>query len=142
VTLIGAGMKVLVVDDDPSIRLLLRTVFELDGWEVHEAADGDAGLAAALEVAPDGVVLDVMMPGKDGFQVLQELRSTESGRSVAVVMLTAKTASTDILRGTRLGADQYLTKPCDPDEVSQRLAFHVLRRQPERRADPTPRLRS
>lgn len=135
-------MKVLVVDDDPSIRLLMRTVFELDGWEVHEAADGEAGLQAAADLAPDGVVLDVMMPGKDGFQVLRELRATEAGRSIAVVMLTAKTASTDILRGTRLGADQYFTKPCDPDEVVQRLAFHVLRRQPERRADPTPGLRS
>lgn len=138
----GAGMTVLVIDDDPSIRLLMRTVFELDGWVVHEAADGEAGLAAAFEVVPDGVVLDVMMPGKDGFQVLQELRATEAGRSMAVVMLTAKTASTDILRGTRLGADQYLTKPCDPDEVAHRLALHILRRQPARRADPTPELRT
>ena len=138
----GEGMRVLVVDDDPSIRLLLLTVFELDGWEVHEAPDGEAGLAAAAALEPDGVVLDVMMPGKDGFQVLQELRATDAGRAMAVVMLTAKTASSDILRGTRLGADQYFTKPCDPDEVAGRLAFHVLRRQPARRADPTPELRA
>ena len=138
----GEGLRVLIVDDDPSIRLLLRTVFELEGWEVHEAADGEAGLTLAAERRPDGVVLDVMMPGKDGFQVLAELRATDAGRSMAVVMLTAKTAATDILRGTRLGADQYLTKPCDPDEVVERLAFHVLRRQPERRADPTPELRA
>jgi two-component system OmpR family response regulator len=138
----GEGLQVLIVDDDPSIRLLLRTVFELEGWQVHEAADGETGLAEAARLQPDGVVLDVMMPGKDGFEVLAELRATEAGRSIAVVMLTAKTASTDILRGTRLGADQYLTKPCDPDEVVARLGFHVLRRQPERRADPTPELRA
>jgi DNA-binding response OmpR family regulator len=138
----GEGLQVLVVDDDPSIRFLLRTVFELEGWTVHEAPDGEAGLAAAASVQPDGIVLDVMMPGTDGFQVLAELRASDLGRDVAVVMLTAKTASTDLLRGTRLGADQYLTKPCDPDEVVARLAFHVLRRQPERRADPTPELRA
>ncbi len=138
----GRGLRVLIVDDDPSIRFLLRTVFELEGWAVDEAPDGEAGLAAAAELQPDGIVLDVMMPGKDGFEVLAELRAGETGRSVAVVMLTAKTASTDLLRGTRLGADQYLTKPCDPDDVVNRLAFHVLRRQPDLRADPTPELRA
>lgn len=138
----GTGLRALVVDDDPSIRFLLRTVLELEGWEVVEAADGEEGLARAADSAPDGVVLDVMMPGKDGFTVLAELRATEAGRDLAVVMLTAKTTAADLLRGTRLGADQYVTKPCDPDEVAERLAFHVLRRRPDHRADPTPGLRS
>ncbi len=126
----GAGLRALVVDDDPTIRDLMRTVLELDGWEVIDAEDGLQALALAKAERPHGVVLDVMMPGMDGFDVLAELRRTEHGRAMAIVMLTAKTRPTDILRGTRLGADVYVTKPFDPDSVSEQLAFHALRRSP------------
>lgn len=126
----GEGLRVLVVDDDAPIRHLLRSVLELEGWEVVEAADGEQALSLAASERPHGVVLDVMMPGKDGFDVLAELRATEHGRSMAIVMLTAKTRQADILRGTRLGADLYLTKPFDPDHVAKHLAFHALRRSP------------
>jgi two-component system response regulator VicR len=131
----GAGLRVLVVDDDAPIRTLLRTVLELEGWEVLEAVDGDQALALAESERPHGVVLDVMMPGKDGFEVLAELRQTEHGRAMAIVMLTAKTRQSDILRGTRLGADLYLTKPFDPEHVAKHLAFHALRRSPGARTD-------
>ena len=70
------------------------------------------------------------MPVKDGFDVLAELRQTEHGRRMAVVMLTARTGPSDILRGSRLGADHYITKPFDPAHVAERLAFHSLRRNP------------
>lgn len=126
----GDGLRALVVDDDPPIRQLLRTVLELEGWEVHEAEDGHQGLALAKAERPHGVVLDVMMPGKNGFEVLAELRQSEHGRQMAIVMLTAKSRPSDILRGTRLGADLYLTKPFDPSDVVERLAFHALRRSP------------
>jgi DNA-binding response OmpR family regulator len=126
----GAGLRVLVVDDDAPIRLLLRSVLELEGWEVLEAEDGEQGLALAASERPHAVVLDVMMPGKDGFEVLSELRATEHGRAMAIVMLTAKTRQADILRGTRLGADLYITKPFDPEHVVKHLAFHALRRSP------------
>lgn len=135
----GTGLRALVVDDDATIRDLMRTVLELDGWEVLEAEDGAQALALARAERPDGVVLDVMMPIKDGFEVLAELRRTEHGRAMAIVMLTAKTRPTDILRGTRLGADLYVTKPFDPDHVAQQLAFFALRRSPgarTRRASP------
>ncbi|MGH9084083.1 MAG: response regulator, partial [Acidimicrobiales bacterium] len=92
----GAGLRVLVVDDDAPIRTLLRTVLELEGWEVLEAVDGDQALALAESERPHGVVLDVMMPGKDGFEVLAELRQTAHGRAMAIVMLTAKTRQSDI----------------------------------------------
>jgi DNA-binding response OmpR family regulator len=131
---VGEGLRALVVDDDPPIRELLRTVLELDGWEVHEAEDGVQALALARAERPHGVVLDVMMPGKDGFDVLAELRQTEHGRAMAIIMLTAKTRPSDILRGTRLGADLYVTKPFDPDHVAERLVFHALRRSPGARA--------
>ncbi|MEQ1786400.1 MAG: response regulator [Acidimicrobiales bacterium] len=126
----GDGLRALVVDDDQPIRHMLRTVLELEGWEVLEATDGGQALALAKAERPHGVVLDVMMPVKDGFEVLAELRQTEHGRRMAIVMLTAKTRPSDILRGTRLGADLYLTKPFDPNHVIERLAFHALRRHP------------
>jgi two-component system, OmpR family, response regulator VicR len=126
----GDGLRALVVDDDAPIRNMLRTVLELEGWDVHEAEDGGQAVALALAERPHGVVLDVMMPVKDGFEVLAELRQTEHGRQMAIVMLTAKTGRADILRGTRLGADHYITKPFDPGEVVERLAFHALRRSP------------
>ena len=131
-------MRALIVDDEPAIRNLLRTVLELEGWEVHEAEDGGQALALAKAEKPHGVVLDVMMPVMDGFEVLAELRQTEFGRKMAVVMLTAKTRPSDILRGTRLGADLYLTKPFDPGHVVERLAFHALRRNPGARTGDTP----
>jgi DNA-binding response OmpR family regulator len=138
----GVGLRALVVDDDRGIRTLLRTVLELEGWEVTEAGEGELALLRAASVRPHGVVLDVMLPGRDGFSILGELRQSRHGRALAVVMLTARSQPADVLRGTRLGADQYLTKPCDPDEVAERLAFHALRRHPEVRAAREPALRS
>ena len=137
----GDGLRALVVDDDAPIRDVMRTVLELDGWEVHEAEDGIQALALAKAERPHGVVLDVMMPGKDGFDVLAELRQSPQGRSMAIVMLTAKTRPSDMLRGTRLGADLYVTKPFDPNQVAERLAFHALRRSPGARSEPADTLR-
>jgi DNA-binding response OmpR family regulator len=137
----GQGLRALVVDDDPPIRVLLRTVLELEGWDVHEAEDGIQALALAKAERPHGVVLDVMMPGKDGFEVLAELRQTEHGRAMAIVMLTAKTRPSDMLRGTRLGADLYITKPFEPNHVAERLAFHALRRSPGALTEPSTEVR-
>ena len=131
----GDGLRALVVDDDEPIRHMLRTVLELEGWTVIEAEDGGQALALAKAERPHGIVLDVMMPVKDGFEVLSELRQTEHGRQMAIVMLTAKAAPSDILRGTRLGADHYITKPFDPGDVLDRLAFHALRRNPGARTE-------
>lgn len=138
----GVGLRALVVDDDGPVRRLIRTVLELEGWEVSEAGEGELALLLAAQLRPHAVVLDVMLPGRDGFGVLGELRQTAHGRRLAIVMLTARTHPADIARGTRLGADQYLMKPCDPDEVAARLAFHALRRYPEARAQREPQLRS
>lgn len=132
---LGTGLRALVVDDEQPIRDLMRTVLELEGWEVHEAEDGLQALALAKAERPHGVVLDVMMPGADGFDVLAALRKTEHGRAMAIVMLTAKTRPSDILRGTRLGADLYVTKPFDPNHVAEQLAFHALRRSPGARTE-------
>ncbi len=132
----GQGLRALVVDDDPSIRELLRVVLELDGWEVLEASDGQQALEVAAAERPHGVVLDLMMPVLDGFSALAELRRTEPGRQMAVIVLTARSGPSDIRRGTRLGADLYVTKPFDPSHVVEQLAFHALRRNPDARSGP------
>jgi DNA-binding response OmpR family regulator len=135
----GRGLKALVVDDDPSVQNLVRLVLEFDGWDVRTAGDGDEALTAAEEYRPNGIVLDVMMPGKDGFAVLSELRQTAHGREAAIILLTAKTQPADMFRGSKLGADLYMTKPFEPDDLSQKLAFHTLRRNPKARATPPER---
>jgi DNA-binding response OmpR family regulator len=137
----GAGLRALIVDDDPGVRTLLRAVLELEGWTVFEAGDGELALLVVAAERPHAIALDVMLPTRDGFSVLAELRQGELGRDIAVVLLTAKDQPADVLRGTRLGADQYMTKPCDPDEVADRMAFHALRRQPAARVELEPHLR-
>jgi DNA-binding response OmpR family regulator len=137
----GAGLRAMVVDDDRAVRLLLRAVLELEGWEVFEAAEGELALLMAAAERPHAMVLDVMLPGRDGFSLLAELRQGAHGRDMAVVLLTAQDQPADVLRGTRLGADQYLTKPCDPDEVAERLAFHARRRHPLPSVPREPQLR-
>lgn len=111
-----AAPLVLVVDDDPFIRQLIADVLELEGYEVHQAVDGAAGLRAYAVVRPDCVVLDVMMPGLDGWEVLQGIRALEEV-PVPVVMLTAAVGEAVAGRSWRAGADFFLGKPFEPDEL-------------------------
>jgi len=127
-TLPGQGRRVLIVDDDRAIRELLHTVLEFDGWEVLEAVDGAHALALARAENPVAVLLDVMMPAVDGFDVLDGLRKTEQGRAMTIIMLTAKSRPSDVLQGTRLGADLYIAKPFDPTDVAAKLAEQVQKR--------------
>jgi len=116
--------KLLIVDDDAHLRTLVRTYAELDGWQCFEAGSGDQALCAAEADAFDIIVLDVMMPGRDGFETLSELlRSADT----PVLMLTARKEEYDKLFGFRLGADDYLAKPFSPKELMARLNA-ILRR--------------
>ena len=117
--------KILVIEDEPQMRLGLRDNLELEGYEVETAADGDEGLQKAGVFAPDLVILDVMLPKKNGFDVCRDLRA----RSVAtpIVMLTARSAETDKVLGLELGADDYVTKPFSITELLARVRA-VLRR--------------
>src|SRR3954453_1152886 len=112
--------NVLVVDDDPDIRGLLAFTLEDEGHHVRVAADGEAALAAIAEQAPDCIVLDLMMPGLDGFAVLRTKRQQGLAPDTRVLILTCKTAERDYVRGWELGADEYVTKPFDPLEVVTR----------------------
>ncbi|GAA2607382.1 response regulator transcription factor [Dactylosporangium fulvum] len=117
--------KVLVVDDEASIRALLSATLRLTGFEVRVATGGREALAAAAEYAPDLVVLDVMMPDLDGFEVAQRLRT--SGRPVPVLFLTARDSVEDRISGLTVGADDYVAKPFSLEEVVLRIRA-ILRR--------------
>ncbi|MGZ5385375.1 MAG: response regulator [Acidimicrobiia bacterium] len=116
--------RILVVDDENKIRDLLAAYLRSDGFEVAEASDGVEALAKIRRAEPDLVILDVMMPGMDGIEVLRELRKTSD---VFVMMLTARAEETDKLIGLSVGADDYLTKPFSPRELVAR-AKAILRR--------------
>ncbi|MCA1705924.1 MAG: response regulator [Actinobacteria bacterium] len=109
--------RILVADDDPSILRLLQLNFELEGFEVHTASDGEEALAKARSSSPDIVVLDVMMPGMDGWEVCRRLKEDETMREIPVILLTALGQEKERRRGVEAGAAEYVQKPFDPDEL-------------------------
>lgn len=117
--------KILVVEDDPGIALGLEEDLTLEGYAVECVADGESALRRAREGAFDLIVLDVMLPGKDGFQVCRELR--KGGGETPVILLTARTQEAEKVLGLQLGADDYVTKPFSPMELRARIQA-VLRR--------------
>ncbi len=120
-------MRILVVDDDPKIVSLLKRGLAYEGYTVDTAADGTEALAKAREVEPDLVILDIMMPGLDGVEVSRRLRQ---GSDVPILMLTAKGTVADRVAGLDSGADDYLLKPFDFDELLARIRALLRRRQP------------
>jgi two-component system alkaline phosphatase synthesis response regulator PhoP len=119
--------KILVIDDEPSIVNLVTAYLKPEGYEVFTASDGNAGLKAARIYKPDLIVLDLMLPGKDGFEVLSQLRRESN---VYVILLTAKTEETDKIVGLSVGADDYMTKPFSPRELVARVKAALRRLQP------------
>src|SRR4051812_14962245 len=109
--------RVLVVDDDPSVLTLLRINFELEGYDVLSATDGAEALEVAWEEMPDAIVCDVMMPGTDGLTVLRQLRAASKTSKIPFVVVSAKAQRTDIKAAIEMGADKYVTKPFDPQEL-------------------------
>ena len=109
---------VLVVDDEAPIRLLCRVNLEAEGMTVLEAADGDKGLELARAEHPDVVLLDVMMPGRSGWEVAEELLGDESTSSIPIIFLTARAEIRDRAKGIDLGGVDYVTKPFNPVELA------------------------
>lgn len=109
--------RVLVVDDDPDIRTLLSMNLEFDGYQVAVAEDGFEAERLARKLLPDLIVLDVMMPGVDGIDVLQSLKTDPETCHIPVVMLTAKAGDDDVWAGWQAGADYYMTKPFDFEQL-------------------------
>jgi len=117
--------RILLVEDEPALQMILSDLLGAEGYEVETASDGLAGLARASNEAFDLVILDVMLPGKNGFDVCRELR--QRGKDVAILMLTAKSQLTDRVVGLKLGADDYLTKPFEPPELLARIEARLRR---------------
>ncbi len=110
--------RVLVIDDEPPIRLLCRVNLEAEGMEVIEASDGPTGLEKARNDEPDVILLDVMMPGLDGWQVAEELIDGERTGTIPIIFLTARAEARDRARGLDLGGIDYVTKPFNPVELA------------------------
>lgn len=118
--------RILVVDDDPNISRLVKMYLEKEGFEVETAYRGDEALKAFRESAPNLVLLDVMLPGMDGWQVCREVRKLSN---IPVIMLTAKDETFDKVLGLELGADDYIVKPFEPKELVARIKAVIRRYQ-------------
>ena len=119
--------RLLVVEDEPTIAASIAARLQQEGFEVEIAADGPAGVAACKRLAPDLVILDIMLPGYDGLEVCRRI---QEDRPVPVLMLTARDSETDVLVGLGIGADDYMTKPFSPRELVARV--HAILRRVER----------
>lgn len=126
--------RVLVVEDNPDLAFGLRNNLEIEGYEVQVAHDGTLGLAQAGAWRPDLVVLDLMLPGMDGFRVLRALR--EQGSTVKVLILTARGEESDKVRGLKMGADDYVTKPFGVLELLARVEALLRRGRPDQTLAP------
>jgi two-component system alkaline phosphatase synthesis response regulator PhoP len=120
------NQKILVVDDEPGVLSLVSAYLKPEGYEVYTASDGPSGLKAARTYKPDLVVLDIMLPGMDGIELLTNLRRESD---VYVIMLTAKTEEVDKIVGLSVGADDYVTKPFSPRELVARIKAALRRLQ-------------
>jgi DNA-binding response OmpR family regulator len=114
-----AVLRVLVIDDEAPIRLLCRVNLEAEGMDVLEAADGKTGLDLAREQQPDVVLLDVMMPGLDGWRVAEELLEDDRTRGIPIIFLTARAEFRDRARGLDIGGVDYVTKPFNPLDLAE-----------------------
>ena len=117
--------RILIIEDNPDLAYGLRTGLEIEGYEADVAGDGETGLARARDWRPHLIILDLMLPGMDGYRVLRTLR--DEGLQMPVLILTARGEETDKVLGFRLGADDYVTKPCGVLELLARVAA-LLRR--------------
>lgn len=116
--------KILVIDDEPSVLSVVSAYLTPEGYEVYTAADGNAGLKAAQAFKPDLIILDLMLPGMDGIELLSRLRRESD---VYVIMLTARSDETDKIVGLSVGADDYVTKPFSPRELVARVKAGLRR---------------
>ncbi|HEY6277517.1 MAG TPA: response regulator [Streptosporangiaceae bacterium] len=120
---------VLVVDDDPDVCDLVRYKLEQSGFDVRRASDGDQALREVAAEVPDLVLLDIMMPGMSGLEVLEHWRADGATEKLPVIMLTAKAQENDVERGFELGADDYVIKPFSPRELARRVSAVLSRRE-------------
>ena len=113
--------RILIVDDDPVILRLLKVNFEMEGFSVMTAENGEDGVSAATRETPDIILLDVMMPGMNGLQAAEKLRAQASTKEIPIIFVSAKAQSVDVKAGLQAGAVDYVTKPFDPVELVEKV---------------------
>jgi DNA-binding response OmpR family regulator len=127
------GTRILTVEDDERIRTAVKLALEDEGWTVDEAASGEDAIAAFTHAPADVVLIDIMLPGIDGFELCRALRR---GSDVPIVMVTARADTHDVVAGLEAGADDYLTKPFAPKELSARIRALLRRARPAKPGHP------
>ncbi len=113
--------KILIADDEPFIARSLSYVLEKSGYEIYIARDGEEAVQRAVDVKPDLVFLDLMMPKKNGYEVCEELRNHPELQRIPIILITAKGQKADLERGLQAGANEYMTKPFSPTQVVARV---------------------
>lgn len=117
--------KILVVDDEPHIVNLVRLTLSGEKYEVYSAYSGQEALRLAQQIRPDLILLDIMMPNMDGYQVCEELRKDKRTANVPIMILSAKSQLVDKFKSINVGADDYVVKPFDPDELIKRVKVNI-----------------
>ena len=125
--MVAVGTRILAVEDDERIRSAVKLALEDEGWTVDEAGSGEEAIELFSRVTPDVVLIDIMLPGIDGFELCRTLRRTSD---VPIVMVTARNDTHDVVAGLEAGADDYLTKPFAPKELSARIRALLRRIRP------------
>ncbi len=125
--MVAVGTRILTVEDDERIRSAVKLALEDEGWTVDEAGSGEEAIDLFAGVAPDVVLIDIMLPGIDGFELCRVIRRTSD---VPVIMVTARNDTHDVVAGLEAGADDYLTKPFQPKELSARIRALLRRIRP------------
>ena len=121
-------ISILVIEDEEHIRTVLEYNLKLDGFEVYLAEDGPSGLELARQIKPEVILLDLMLPGMDGLEVLSELKRDKRTEDTAVFVLTVKRMIADIKRAFEMGADDYITKPFDPMQLGKTIRRNLEKR--------------
>ena len=113
--------KILIVDDEDEIRELVHVTLEDEGFEIREASDGNEALIKAKEFKPDLVILDIMIPGKTGYEVCEELKKDPDTKNVFVLFLSARGKAASVMTGKLKGGDEFMTKPFEPKELREKI---------------------
>jgi len=133
--------RILIIEDDPEIQEMLKYAFAQEGWKLILATSGEEGLEHLRKDEADCVILDIMLPGMDGFKTLKKIREDESFRGLPVIMCTARGEEADIVAGLELGADDYVVKPYSPRVLAARIRAGLRRKETTGNADKTAVLR-
>jgi two-component system phosphate regulon response regulator PhoB len=121
--------QILIIEDDPEIQEMLKYAFVKEGWKLIQVTSGEEGLKALRTRNIDAVILDIMLPGMDGFKTLKKIREDENFRTLPVIMCTARGEEADIVAGLELGADDYVVKPYSPRVLAARIRAGLRRRE-------------